>query len=220
MSDNYESCCEEWRKKALGFDYEERYTALSLPGYNDGDLPISYYGVLYKISRNDARITRADRPGEKVDFQIVLGIYHLFHYSSKNPVNTGRFIPFRDVKGAGPFDPAFKKQILLPFAKTFEGKKDLLITAGECLGFRRLAQSDAGLEADAFVGVPVRFLFWDGDDEFPAQANILFDENITEFTHEETVVTIASDGVRCLTDAARALAGKAGLGLSKMRYEL
>jgi hypothetical protein len=68
--------------------------------------------------------------------------------------------------------------------------------------------------------MPIRFLFWDGDEEFPAQANILFDENITEFTHEETVVTIASDGVRCLTDAARALAGGHGHDGAKPRYAL
>jgi hypothetical protein len=218
MNDNYEICCEEWRQKALGFDYKERYKALGLPGYTGGDLPILYYGILYKISRDDARITQADRPDKKVDFQIALAIYHLFHYSAERPVNSGRFIPFREVKGAGPFDPAFQKQILTPFARAFDGKKDLLIAAGESLGFHRLKQSDAGFEASAFVNMPIRFLFWDGDEEFPAQANILFDENITAFTHEETVVTIASDGVRCLTDAARSLTGESGHKQAMPRY--
>jgi hypothetical protein len=220
MNDNYEACCEEWRKKAVGFDYGERYSALGLPGYNDGDLPISYYGVPYIIGREDAAVTRADRPEQKVDFQIALAIYHLFYYSSKRPANSGRFIPFREVKGAGPFDPAFQKQIQKPFAQAFEGKKDLLAAAGESLGFLRLPHSDAGFEARAFECMPVRFLFWDGDDEFEAQANILFDANITEFTHEETVVTIASDGVRRLLDAARELGGGTGHSRGKPRYAL
>ncbi len=220
MQDNYEACVEQWREKAIGFDYEERYTALGLPGYTDGDLPISYYGVLYQINRKDARVSQVDRPELKVNFQIALAIYHLFYYSSKNPVNTARFVPFREVKGAAPFDPAFKKQILIPFAKACDGKKNLLIAAGESLGFQRLAQSDAGFAVNAFECVPIRFLFWDGDDEFSAQANILFDENITEFTHEETVVTIASCGVRCLMDAARTLAGESEHGLSMLRYDL
>lgn len=219
MRDNYEICCEEWRQKAMGFDYKERYAALGLPGYTNGDLPITYYGVPYTIRRQDARVIRADDPEAKVDFQIALAIYHLFYYSAKSPANAQRFIPFRDVKSAGPFDPAFRKQILLPFAKTFEGKKDLLTAAGERLGFQRLALSDAGFEAKAFECVPVRFLFWDGDEEFSAQANILFDENVTEFTHEETVVTIASDGVRCLVGAAKRIDGEAGTG-TKLRYAL
>jgi hypothetical protein len=220
MRDNYEACCEEWRKKALGFDYKDRYMRLGLPGYTDSDLPISYYGVPYLISREDAGVTRADRPDARVDVQTALAIYHLFYYSSGSPVNTGRFIPFREVRGAAPFDPAFKKQILVPFARAFEGKKELLIAAGESLGFQRLGLSDAGFEAKAFECMPIRFLFWDGDDEFPAQANILFDENITEFTHEETVVTIASDGIRRFLDAARTLAGEPGQGLTTPGYAL
>lgn len=220
MRDNYEICCEDWRQRVLGIDFEERYKALGLPGYTDGDLTISYYGVPYKLSREDARITEVNRPDAKVDFQIVLAIYHLFYYSAKSPVNSGRYIPFRDVKGAGPFDPAFQKQILLPFAKAFDGKKDLLLAAGEGLGFQRLGQSDAGFEAKAFACMPVRFLFWDGDDEFPAQANILFDESITDFTHEETVVTIAADGVRHLMDTANAINGETPHAPSKLRYDL
>ena len=34
--------------------------------------------------------------------------------------------------------------------------------------------------------------FWDGDEEFPAQVNLLFDRNATDLIHVESVVTIAS----------------------------
>lgn len=47
----------------------------------------------------------------------------------------------------------------------------------------------------AFECIPVRFLFWDGDDEFPAQGNVLFDASATDFIHGESVVTIAAIGL-------------------------
>ena len=53
-----------------------------------------------------------------------------------------------------------------------------------------------------FSCVLIRFLFWDGDDEFPAQANILFDANVTEFLHEESVVMIGQDGAEKLIKKA------------------
>ena len=45
-------------------------------------------------------------------------------------------------------------------------------------------------------------VFWDGDDEFKAQANILFDADITDFLHEETVVCIGADLVKRLCEEA------------------
>ena len=201
--DNYELLIEQWREKTLTFDYKERYEALGLPGYSDdGDLPIESFGRLYMISREDGRVRDVEKPDRKLSYQTVLSIYHLFYFSAKRPVNSGRFVPFRDVKRCAPFDPAFKKLILMPFARAFEGRKELLIEAGEKLGYKRIKYSDAGFEARAFECMPVQILFWDGDDEFPAQANILFDENITDFTHEETVVVIGENAVRSLVEAA------------------
>lgn len=200
--DNYKKVCEYWRLKALEFDYEERYAALGLPGYNENNLPITYFGVDYEINRSDASISRIDKPEEEVDFYTQSAIYHLFYFSKAAPRNSNNFIPLHELRGAAPFSPAFKKSTLTPFAKTFEGKVSQLIEAAEKLGFERLPNSDAGFQAMAFVCVPIRFLFWDGDDELPAQATILFDEKITDFTHEETVIGMGSDLVNRLCDAA------------------
>lgn len=200
--DNYKKVCEYWRQKALEFDYQERYAALGLPGYNENNLPITYFGVDYQINRSDASIIRVDQPAAALDFCTQSAIYHLFHFSKEAPRNSGNFIPLHELRGAAPFSPAFKKATLIPFAKTFEGKTPQLIAAAEKLGFERLANSDAGFQAMAFVCMPIRFLFWDGDEELPAQATILFDEKITDFTHEETVIGIGSDLVNRLFDAA------------------
>ncbi len=200
--DNYKNVCEYWRLKALEFDYEERYAALGLPGYNVNNLPITYFGVNYEINRVDARIHNLENPQEEVDFYTQSAIYHLFYFSKEAPRNSGNFIPLHELRGAAPFSPAFKKSTLMPFAKTFEGKTEQLIEAAEKLGFERLPNSDAGFQAMAFVCMPIRFLFWDGDEELPAQATILFDEKITEFTHEETVIGIGGDLVNRLVDAA------------------
>ena len=62
--------------------------------------------------------------------------------------------------------------------------------------------SDVGYQVEAFQCIPVRFHFWDGDDEFPPQANLLFDASATDFIHVESIVTIASEGIRRLTQLA------------------
>ena len=63
----------------------------------------------------------------------------------------------------------------------------------------KLPWSDVGYELRA---IPIRFLFWEGDEEFPAQANVLFDAGATDFIHGESVVTIASVGLDKIVRAA------------------
>ena len=66
----------------------------------------------------------------------------------------------------------------------------------------QIKQGDAGYIFHAFDCMPVMMLFWDGDDEFPAQANMLFDTGITDFTHVETVCAVAGDLMRRLRELA------------------
>ena len=42
----------------------------------------------------------------------------------------------------------------------------------------------------------------EGDDEFPAQANLLFDASATDYIHGESIVTIATVGVARLIEEA------------------
>lgn len=200
--DNYEKVREDWRKKAVNWDYEEHYRALGLPGYQKGVLPIYYYGMKYELDPGTGEIWEAEHPKRELTFAEAMAIYHVFYYSKPHPVPSGIWVPLREVKGAGPFAPAFIRQNLEPFARAFSGKTDILREAGKKLGFLPVDQSDAGLEARVFSNLSIRFLFWDGDEEFPAQANVLFDSNITDYVHEETAIMIGGDGLRRLTAAA------------------
>ena len=65
-----------------------------------------------------------------------------------------------------------------------------------------LPQEDVGYVLQVFPFLIIVVLFWDKDEEFEAQANMLFDSEITEFMHEENVVCVAADAVYYLTLAA------------------
>ena len=70
------------------------------------------------------------------------------------------------------------------------------------LGGRELPQGDVGYEIKAFECMPMRFYFWDADEEFEAQGNILFDYSATDFNHIESAVSIADVGIKRLAELA------------------
>ncbi len=146
--------------------------------------------------------TVATEMPEAVSVNVRLDIYNLFWYSKETACFQNRWVPFRELRNAGPFAPAFEKNILKPLAATFEGKPDKLREAALALGAEILPQADVGFVLPCFSCIPIQFLFWDGDDEFPAQANILFDYSATDYIHVESTVTLATEGLLRLKKAA------------------
>lgn len=200
-ADNYELTCEKWRRLFLEMDHEELVRRFQLKSDEEA-IYIEYYGQLYRLDRKCGMITLASDPEYRLSFNTIIAIYNLFYYAKPEAKVRGVFVPFRQVKRAAPFDPAFQRTILKPLAKTFEGKAELMEKACLALHGTPVRQGDVGYIIQAFACMPLTVIFWDGDEEFNAQANILFDEDITDFLHEETVVCIASDLVRRLAEEA------------------
>lgn len=200
-TDNYECTCEQWREIFLKMDHKELAQRFSLQSDEEA-LYIVYFGQKYRLDRKTGMICLVDEPERIPGFNTLMAIYHLFYYAKPGAEVRGEFVPFRSVKRAAPFDPAFQKTVLKPLAEVFDGHADLLEKACIALNGTPIRQGDVGYVIDAFDCVPLTVVFWDGDDEFAAQSNILFDADITDFFHEETVVCLASDFVRRLGEEA------------------
>jgi len=164
-------------------------------------LTLRYFGRKYGLRLSDFSIVPMEGDG-LIAQNTRLTIYTLLWYCKPDAHLTGDFRPFEALKGAGPFGPAFKKGVIEPFAAAFSGKTDALKQACTALGGKKLPISDVGFQINAFDCIPVQFYFWDGDDEFPAQANILFDYSCTDFIHVESIVPIASGGMHRIAECA------------------
>ena len=198
-ADRYLALCDMWRKKYLGLDRRELQARFRLEGDEEAQY-IVYFHQRYRIDQRAGMLTLEEEPERELPFNAVMTIYHLFYYAKPEAKVSGRFVPFREVKRAAPFDAAFKRNVLDAAARTFDGHLAELHRACQALGGRPLKQGDAGYEILAFDCMPLQFVFWDGDDEFPAQANILFDADITDFLHEETVVCVGDELFRRLVE--------------------
>ena len=198
---NYEVLCDMWQEKFRRMDQallRRRLPELQTQGVF---LTLRHFGRLYGVHRETGEIAALEDT-RSVTCDQKLNIYTLLGYCQEGAGHSGRWVPFRDVPGAGPFGPAFQKNILEPLAATFAGHTQALQDAAPRLGGLSLKQSDAGCLLYAFDCIPMEFLFWDGDEEFPAQANILFDDRVTEWIHVESTVTLASEGLLRLAEAA------------------
>jgi hypothetical protein len=104
---------------------------------------------------------------------------------------TGNWIAYREIQGASFYFSAFVKRAIDPLKKTFGSNIQGLVQAAEKLGGQAILAGDAGFEFRLFPRIPVQLILWEGDSEFPAEANILFDETIGDILSPEDVAWLA-----------------------------
>ena len=199
---NYDAVREVWRQKFLTMDHESLAERFHLK--IDADhLYLTYFSHPYSIDRRTARIVRLDQPDAPISFDTEMNFFNMFHYAAAHPAPSGELVPFRNVKRVYPFEAAYMRTIIHPFERRFTGHVPELRRALDALRARPLPQGDAGGALEILPGLELAVTFWDADDEFPAQANMLFDANITDYMHEENVVCVASDAAEFLIEASR-----------------
>jgi len=114
----------------------------------------------------------------------------------------GRMVTFAALAG-----PLFKQgsysqgALERPLIRRFKGRVDELAAAVEAVGGRRGGEAGMGsvsLMADLLPRIPLQIIFYDRDEEFPARATLLYDENATRFLEFEFLAVLVTIFVRGL----------------------
>lgn len=71
----------------------------------------------------------------------------------------------------------FKLEAIDPLAKCFAHQPPLLLTSGQRFGGHLIQMADCAVSIPVFPKVSLALAIWSGDEEFPANANVLFDAN-------------------------------------------
>ena len=117
----------------------------------------------------------------------------ILHYlmAAETPDLTGKWVSYREIPGASFYFGAFVKRAVDPLKKVFGQNISGFCQAAEKLQARKIENGDAGFEFQMFPAVPLQLILWEGDDEFPAEANILFDKTIGRILSPEDVAWLA-----------------------------
>lgn len=200
-SGNYEQWKTDWRARIRSLDPEALCRKLPFLRVAQQRLWVPYLGKTVAIRLSDG-VPEAPEGWNGLSLMDEMNIDTMLWYAKENAHLTGQWVAFEALRDARPFGPAFRRGNLAPFAATFSGHAGLLADALKALGGTPLPTGDVGYELPVFPCIPMRVLFWEGDEEFPAQCNLLFDRSAPDFTHIESVVSIASEALKHLAAQA------------------
>jgi len=138
------------------------------------DLP--FFSFLYRVNR-DGVSTAAGGATPDVAHRIV-ACYYVLHAGCGEL--SGEWVSYRDFRDSQFFMPAFRASAEEKIARAFEGRKNELPARAAALGgapFAGPVDADASFRFAALPRIPLLLLFNDADEDFPADARILFDRN-------------------------------------------
>ena len=155
--------------------------------------------ILLEIPRCDFR----SASGSNVTLVAKIMFLHYLLRASGNPVGQEEKIPYDDVPGCRSYLSVFERRTVRPLIAAFGFNRDAFRDAGRALGAAEETYGDASFTIKAFPMVPITFILWEGDEEFPPSMRILFDPSIDSYLPLEDVTVISKLAVVRILKAAR-----------------
>jgi hypothetical protein len=89
---------------------------------------------------------------------------------------TGKWIGYQELPDGAFYRHAFQGYTGDQLVRDLDGDIDALRNAAAAIGGEPLEMGDAGYRFRALPRIPLALVWWAGDEEFPANATVLFDE--------------------------------------------
>ena len=176
-----------YEERFRGLDPAEVTARLSGVKWDGNEFYVNLLGREYAIAHPDYAIRALDGGnGPVLPVQTFLLRYLL---ESKDESWGGSWKTFREMPWGEMYIKPYTGRVLTRAAFTFGTRVAAFQAACEKMGALPVKHGDAGYQFDLIGGYKMQILVWEGDDEFPPNAQVLYSDNFAGgFAAEDRVV--------------------------------
>lgn len=195
----FEDACIELKKSNI----EERFQKSGIlykkseKGY---EAEIPFFDELINMSYPEFKFTSSKSSIVNLITKII--ILHYLNFASGKPVGNNQ-ISYEDILGCKHYMPVFEKRVVKPLLNAFGLNRDAFLMAGESLLGIKEIYGDASFTLYPLPRVPITFILWEADEEFPPSLKVLFDESIDSYLPLEDIGVISRLAAMRIIKAAR-----------------
>ena len=157
-------------------------------------------GHLYEVEYPDFHVTVLDKTQEDMEKDLLMSSLpaqtFIMRYLLEGQyiASSGKFMTFREVPTYGelyiqPFTGRCIKRLTYGFGYKLKAFSEAMEKIPGC---EKIDMGDVAYEFELVNGYRMRFIFWEGDEEFPPSAQILYSDNFQFGFHAEDMV-VAGD---------------------------
>lgn len=144
-----------------------------------------------------------DSDGETPGIDAAILILHYLSFFQRSAEVVGKWVSLKEIPNGGMlFYPAFHKDAICGLIKAYGHQVTAFPDCAARLGGQPVKFGDVAASFPVFPKIPLCVALWEGDDEIPANATILFDPSIEHFLHIESVIALGGYLARRLIKVA------------------
>ena len=170
--------------------YTEISARTGLSCLDSNRFQIQFLDRKYGISYPDFRFEDQDAPDSEIPLQEQVLILHYMVGADPDRI-PGDMIAYREIPGASFYFGPFVKRAINPLKEVFGRDIDAFHQTCVLLGGTPIDAGDAGYRFQAFPQLALHYILWEGDEEFDAEANILFNESTGDCLSPEDAAWLA-----------------------------
>lgn len=200
---NYDITRNQMRREFIKYEQTRMIEKFKLD-FDEAYLYLEFVCRKYRVNRKNGVVEWSEdgfRSVEEADYNESMTIYDVLCYSGDECCLSGKFCPLHAVKGLtstlSPGGNMFRKT-----ADRFQGHKEQLEYSCSILGKPAEIVGDVTAVVQAFPFLPVVLQYWEGDEEFSPCLKFMYDENILDYMHFETVYFMTAHILRRLEEIA------------------
>ncbi|MHB8171032.1 MAG: DUF3786 domain-containing protein [Thermincolia bacterium] len=152
---------------------------------------VSFLGEDYLVKHPEGTVYLASDEEKDISLQNQILILHYLVTATGQPIQN-QYISFKELPDGAIYIEPFTKRTINPMLKLFGQNLDLFKAAAAKLGGVEKNLGHAGMTINVFPKVPITYVIWEGDDEFPASGNVLFDASAESYLPTEDYAVVAS----------------------------
>lgn len=162
---------------------------------------VPFLGQKYGVTYPEGQVTLSHDQSEAPLITTILLLHYLSHATGATLLKS--WISYKDLPGGSLYLEPFKNRAVVPFIKKFGGRPDDFALAAKKLGGEKTEHGDLSYIIPALPRVPLLYILWRGDEEFPPNGTILFDDCANAYLHTEDYAILAGMTVGALLSALK-----------------
>jgi len=151
-------------------------------------ISLSLFNSTYEVEFPDLLITSTEKKVVSLVTKIIL--LHYLIKADGRPLS-GQLIPYKEIRGGMLYAGVFARRAVEPLIPVFGQSPERFLDVGFRLGGDKGEYGDVSFVLLALPRIPMTYVLWKGDEEFPATIQLLFDKSVEGYLSLEDIVVVS-----------------------------